>query len=151
MIWLCYTCYCMKIKMNFREKIISLCWSFLCLADIIIEKTLIFCMQITKAQTSLRICSLISTFVVRPLESAIAKFATCKASYILASLWSWAGWTEPNHIASPKGRCSCVETYSKTCVKRPLKRSWWQMVAQWRLKVLQNAPLGAFCNTFDLH
>ena len=28
---------------------------------------------------------------------------------------------------------------------------YWQMVAKWRSKVLQNAPLGAFCNTFDLH
>ena len=25
------------------------------------------------------------------------------------------------------------------------------MVAKWRPKVLQNAPRGAFCNTFDLH
>ena len=24
-------------------------------------------------------------------------------------------------------------------------------MAEWRSKVLQNAPLGAFCNTYDLH
>ena len=47
--------------------------------------------------------------------------------------------------------------YSKTCVKLTfiirqnkefLKR---QVVAKWRSKVLQNAPLRAFCNTFGLN
>ena len=38
--------------------------------------------------------------------------------------------------------------YSKTCVKRPLSR---QIITKCRSKVLQNAPKGAFCNTFDLH
>ena len=49
-----------------------------------------------------------------------------------------------------------VCTYSKTCVKRPLKnRQNKDLYDKWKLnegrKVLQNAPLGALCNTFDLH
>ena len=45
--------------------------------------------------------------------------------------------------------------YSKTCVKRPLsKRPQLIFKTDYRLmqvKVLQNAPRGAFCNTLDLH
>ena len=49
--------------------------------------------------------------------------------------------------------------YSKTYVKRPLKDrqnkdlndNWLLMKVKSIAKVLQNAPLGAFCNTFDLH
>ena len=33
--------------------------------------------------------------------------------------------------------------YSKTCVKQPLKNR--------SLMKVENSPLGAFCNTFDLH
>ena len=46
--------------------------------------------------------------------------------------------------------------YSKTCVKWPIsKRSknWFlrPIIPYCRSKVLQNAPKGAFCNTFNLH
>ena len=45
--------------------------------------------------------------------------------------------------------------YSKTCLKRPLKKNK-KIGFQYRLslnankKLLQNAPMGAYCNTFDL-
>ena len=43
-----------------------------------------------------------------------------------------------------------------TCLKRPLKKKTKhcfsrQIIANCRSKVLQNSPLGVFCNTFDLH
>ena len=44
--------------------------------------------------------------------------------------------------------------YSKTCVKRALSKRpkiGLQLSLNAGLKVLQNAPRGAFCNTFDLH
>ena len=45
--------------------------------------------------------------------------------------------------------------YSKTCVKRPLKIDKTKISmtndSLMKVKVLQNPPLGAFCNTFDLH
>ena len=49
--------------------------------------------------------------------------------------------------------------YSKTCVKRQLKKDKTKILmtngSLMKVKVLrtvlQNAPLGAFCNTFDLH
>ena len=46
--------------------------------------------------------------------------------------------------------------YSKTCVKRSLKnRQKQHLTGKWKLnegkKKLQNAPLGAFCNTLNLH
>ena len=47
---------------------------------------------------------------------------------------------------------TCI--YSETGLKRPPKNrqsSFSHVVAESRSKVLQNAPLGAFCNTFDLH
>ena len=48
-----------------------------------------------------------------------------------------------------------IVLYSKTCLKQPLKqktKNWFPspIIAEWRSKVLQNAPRGAFCNTFDL-
>ena len=49
----------------------------------------------------------------------------------------------------------CQMIYSKTCVKRPLSKNrklvFKTNYAKCRSKVLQNAPRGAFCNTFDLH
>ena len=41
--------------------------------------------------------------------------------------------------------------YSNSCLKQPLRRSWGQMVAKWRSKVLQNVPLWTFCNTLELN
>ena len=45
--------------------------------------------------------------------------------------------------------------YSKTCLKQPLKKDKTKIFitngSLVKVKVLQNAPLGAFCNTFDLH
>ena len=41
--------------------------------------------------------------------------------------------------------------YSKTCLKQPLKKKRRPIIAYSKSKVLQNAPLGAFCNPFDLH
>ena len=43
--------------------------------------------------------------------------------------------------------------YSRTCVKWPLSKRRFSrlIIAKCRSKVLQNAPKGAFCNTFDLH
>ena len=46
--------------------------------------------------------------------------------------------------------------YSKTCLKWPLKKKTKTcfvrpLIAYCRSKVLQNAPMGAFCNSFDLH
>ena len=47
--------------------------------------------------------------------------------------------------------------YSKTCVKRPLKNQIDKIKllltngSLIKVKVLQNAHFGAFCNTFDLH
>ena len=53
-------------------------------------------------------------------------------------------WHQGNFIVQ-KNLC-------KTATQKSTKqRSKWQMVAEWRSKVLQNAPLWAFCNTFDLH
>ena len=44
--------------------------------------------------------------------------------------------------------------YSKTCLKQPLKKDKTKILktngSLMRSKGLQNAPLGAFCNTFDL-
>ena len=56
-----------------------------------------------------------------------------------------------------KRSCLCVatENYSKTCVndqyQKDQKWSSRPSIAQCRSKVFQNAPKGAFCNTFDLH
>ena len=47
-----------------------------------------------------------------------------------------------------------VSMYCKTCLKRPLRKNTkigFQYRFIGRSKVLQNAPRGAFCNTFDLH
>ena len=49
-----------------------------------------------------------------------------------------------------------IDRYSKACLKRPLKKKTKNrlsrpIIAKCRSKVLQNAPLGAFCNTFDLY
>ena len=47
--------------------------------------------------------------------------------------------------------------YSKTCVKRPLKKKIDKIKVLMttgsliKVKVLQNAPFGAFFNTFDLY
>ena len=43
--------------------------------------------------------------------------------------------------------------YIKTCIKRPLKidKTLMENGSLMEVKVLQNAPLGAFCNTFNLH
>ena len=54
----------------------------------------------------------------------------------------------------PKRKVSYI--YSKTCLKQPLKKkteNWFSrpIIAYCRSKVLQNAPKGEFCNTFDLH
>ena len=47
-------------------------------------------------------------------------------------------------------------TYSKTCVNQPLSKRpkigfQDQLLLNAGRKYLQNAPRGAFCNTFDLH
>ena len=42
-------------------------------------------------------------------------------------------------------------SYSKTCLKRTLKNRQNNDLDDRRSKVLQNAPLGASCNTFDMH
>ena len=42
-------------------------------------------------------------------------------------------------------------TKLKSLFKTATKNKQNKMVAELRSKVLQNAPLGAFCNTFDLH
>ena len=53
--------------------------------------------------------------------------------------------------------CDVVFIYSKTCLERSLKKNtkqnWFsiQIIAYYRPRVLQNTPMGAFCNTFDLH
>ena len=41
--------------------------------------------------------------------------------------------------------------YSKTCVKRPLSKKTNYHLMQVKSIDLQNAPRGAFCNTYDLH
>ena len=45
--------------------------------------------------------------------------------------------------------------YTKTCVKRPLKKDKIKVLMTngilMKVESMQNAPLGAFCNTFDLH
>ena len=49
----------------------------------------------------------------------------------------------------------CSMMYGKTCVNGHSKidktKIFMTNVASRRSRVLQNAPLGAFCNTFDLH
>ena len=54
---------------------------------------------------------------------------------------------------TPKGTFSLL--YSKTCLKRPLKNRQTKALTTngslMRSKVLQNAPLGAFCNSFDMY
>ena len=46
-------------------------------------------------------------------------------------------------------------SYSKTCLKRSLKIGKTKILMTngsfMKVEVLQNAPIGAFCNTFDLH
>ena len=75
--------------------------------------------------------------------------------------------TELNHLMVP-GTITVIQ-YSKTCVKQPLSKRpkigfqdqlllnagqkycrMLESIAECS-KVLQNAPRGAFCNTFDLH
>ena len=48
------------------------------------------------------------------------------------------------------GTLSCFQTYSKTCLERPLKN----LKANGSLMKVQSiaeCSLGAFCNTLDLH
>ena len=84
---------------------------------------------------------------------------------------------DPDQLASPKpadldlhhfqsrvvdtSRFSVIKVYlkyfrySKTCVKPPLKNKQKKILmtngSLMKVKVLQNASHGAFCNTFDLH
>ena len=47
-----------------------------------------------------------------------------------------------------------AQIYSKTCVKWPLSKRpklVFRTIDEFRSKALQNAPKGAFCDTFDLH
>ena len=44
---------------------------------------------------------------------------------------------------------ACI--YSKTCVKRPLSKRPKTVITWCRSEVVQNASIGAFCTTFDLH
>ena len=45
--------------------------------------------------------------------------------------------------------------YIKTCVKQPLKKDKTKILmtsgSLMKVESMQNAPIGAFCNTFDLH
>ena len=43
-----------------------------------------------------------------------------------------------------------ITFYSKTCVKRPFKNRENKDLNDGQ-KYRKNAPMGAFCNTFDLH
>ena len=59
-------------------------------------------------------------------------------------------------LESDSSLTQIFEKYSKTCLKRSLKKKTKigfqeQLLLKCRSKVLQNAPRGAFCNTFDLH
>ena len=59
------------------------------------------------------------------------------------------------HSFTPGVREDGGKLCSKTCLKQPLKnrqnKGLRSFLALRRSKVLQNAPLGAFCNTSDLH
>ena len=49
----------------------------------------------------------------------------------------------------------CLSNNSKTCLKQSLKIDKTKVLMEndsiLKVEVLQNDPLGAFCNTFDLH
>ena len=66
-------------------------------------------MRTTKAQISLHIHSLISTFVVHFQDN---NTATCYIQNVktLASFWSWAGWFGSYLVENPKDRISGDET-----------------------------------------
>ena len=56
---------------------------------------------------------------------------------------------------SRHGFWAVLQEYSKTCLKQPLKIDKIKVLIEngslMKVKVLQNAPLGAFSNTFDQH
>ena len=73
--------------------------------------------------------------------------------YILFSLVYHIRYILHNFLALYKIQ---IYNYNKTCLKRPLKNKTINcfsrpIITQCRSKVLQNAPRGAFYNTFDLH
>ena len=64
------------------------------------------------------------------------------------------GAYEPVHQCNLLSMSEKGVIYNKNSVKRPLKNEQNKVLNdKWlcRSKVLQNAPLGAFCNTFDMH
>ena len=79
---------------------------------------------------SWHLCSLISIFVIRSIDSTIPNFKT------LASFWSWAGQFESYLVANPEDRFSCTKDllfqfFSKVLPLRwPLQRLhgyiWWE-------------------------
>ena len=80
-----------------------------------------------------------------------------------ARCWSDVGFFLGSLVAGkwlPTSLNTCTSqhanSYSKTCLQRPLKKNTksgfqYRVSLKCRTKVLQNAPRGAFCNTFDLH
>ena len=69
------------------------------------EKTCLSGLRRTKVQTSQRIRSLISAFVIRLLESVVSKLAYYKPNFTsLASLFSLGDWFESRFVRNPEDR-----------------------------------------------
>ena len=58
---------------------------------------------------------------------------------------------QPGHKLSVRVK----SVYNKTCLKRPIKIDKTKILmtngSLMKVESIQNAPLGAFCNTCDLH
>ena len=67
-----------------------------------------------------------------------------------------ASYSKSTNSTNQKAHIGCQ--YSKTCLKQPLKKDKTKLfitngslMKVERIAEIENAPLGAFCNTFDLH
>ena len=65
----------------------------------------------------------------------------------------YSSYSKSTNSTKQKVHVGCQ--YSKTCIKQPLKKAKTKILitngSLMKVEGFQNAPLGAFCNTFDLH